>query len=82
MNTQPMDCLSVLGLLWDYLDRELAPDIDASIHDHLATCTGCTEHIAFCRSFLDMLACAPIEAQDVVIMRQRVRSAIDRAAAK
>ncbi len=81
MNAQEIDCLSVLGLLWDYLDHELASDVDESIRQHLATCTGCTEHIAFCRSFLDLLAAAPIEARDVASVRQRVWTAIDRAGA-
>ncbi|MEO5510393.1 MAG: zf-HC2 domain-containing protein [Longimicrobiales bacterium] len=78
MKVTTMDCLHVVRQLWDYLDRETTPDADASIRHHLATCTGCTEHVEFCRSFLQTLRAAPISQADLAVARDRIRAAISR----
>jgi mycothiol system anti-sigma-R factor len=51
-----MECEDVVGLLWEYLDQELAPEEAAAIRAHLSYCAGC--YPAYCcdRAFLQLLA--------------------------
>ncbi len=80
--TPPLDCLTVVHLMWDFLDRELPDQRLDEIRQHLATCTGCRSHVDFCRSFLQQLRSAPLETRDVDALRGRVREALRAEAAR
>ena len=70
-----MDCEAVVRELWDWLDGELPADRWDDIRAHLATCEGCSEHVAFARSFLQQVG-APADDGDLAALRDRVRGAL------
>ena len=76
MTAPTIDCLSVVHQMWDFLDRELPADRWNQVREHLATCTGCREHVEFCRSFLERVRDVPVEALEVEALRARVREAL------
>ena len=72
----PLDCLTVVHLMWDFLDHELSGERWEEVRVHLATCTGCRAHVEFCRSFLTRLRDVPIDAHEIEDLRGRVRQAL------
>jgi len=46
------------------------------VRAHLATCTGCREHVEFCRSFLERIRDVPVAELEVAALRERVRGAL------
>ena len=75
-NMPPLDCEAVVRELWDWLDDELPADRWTAIQDHLASCTGCSEHVAFARTFLTKVTTPPSSEPDVQALKYRVRMAI------
>jgi hypothetical protein len=51
-----MHCEEVLRRLWEYLDREIEPEVSLSMREHLVSCSSC--YPAYCcdRAFLELLA--------------------------
>lgn len=78
MSTQTLDCLTVVRQLWDYLDHELPPERWEGIRHHLGTCTGCREHVEFCRSFLLRVTQIPLDAGEVEALQARVLASLRR----
>jgi anti-sigma factor RsiW len=76
MTSQPLDCLTVVKELWDYLDGELLPERAAQIREHLATCTGCHSHVEFCRSFVSRVPEMPVSDSETSELRTRVLAAL------
>ncbi|MEO7964222.1 MAG: anti-sigma factor [Gemmatimonadaceae bacterium] len=76
MTVPPLDCLTVVHLMWDFLDHELPAERLDEVRMHLATCTGCRSHVDFCRSFLERLRAVPVDATEVDVLRGRVREAL------
>ena len=76
MTTQPLDCLTVVKELWDYLDGELMPERAAQIREHLATCTGCHSHVEFCRAFVARVPEIPVSDDEAALLRKRVLAAL------
>jgi anti-sigma factor RsiW len=76
MTPPPIDCLHVVHQMWDYLDKELPAERWEEVRAHLATCTGCREHVEFCRSFLERIRDVPVEELEVAALRERVRGAL------
>ncbi len=50
-----MNCRECTERLYEYLDRELTPELEQEIHDHLVTCPPCGEHFDFEKLFLTFL---------------------------
>ncbi|HET7789281.1 MAG TPA: mycothiol system anti-sigma-R factor [Gemmatimonadales bacterium] len=50
-----MNCREAADHLYEYLDRELTPDVQAQIKEHLAHCPPCGQHFDFEQSFLKFL---------------------------
>ena len=48
-----LDCMHVVGRLWDYLDGRVAEDEREQIVAHLAWCSDCSSHYRFEESFLN-----------------------------
>lgn len=78
MTIAPIDCHSAMRELWDYLDDELPAERTEQIRAHLATCTGCHEHMQFCRAFLQQIELPVVPAAAVANLRERVRAALRR----
>ena len=76
MTIAPIDCRSAMRELWDYLDNELPADRTEQIRAHLATCTGCDEHMQFCRAFLQQIELPTVSTAAVAVLRDRVRDAL------
>lgn len=72
----PIDCRSAMRELWDYLDDELPADRTEQIRLHLSTCTGCREHMLFCRDFLSQIDLPVVSSDAVSSLRARVQSAL------
>jgi hypothetical protein len=73
--TAKLSCGEVVREIWDWLDREQSRERWSQIESHLATCTGCTEHVDFARGFLQKVHDAP-PTGDVTALRERVRDAL------
>ena len=50
-----MNCRECVEHLYEYLDRELTPELEREIRQHLIECTPCDEHYDFEKLFLDFL---------------------------
>ena len=50
-----LDCEEAMELLYDYLKRELTPDLVPEVREHLERCRDCAGHARFEESFLLML---------------------------
>jgi mycothiol system anti-sigma-R factor len=47
-----MNCRECKEYLYEYLDRELTPEVEAEIRNHLVDCPPCGEHFDFEKVFL------------------------------
>ena len=50
-----MNCRECVEHLYEYLDRELTPDLEREIKQHLDECTPCEEHFDFEAAYLKFL---------------------------
>lgn len=50
-----MSCTEVLERIYEYLDGELTPDVEAHIREHLAMCRKCYPHFRHEEVFLRFL---------------------------
>jgi anti-sigma factor (TIGR02949 family) len=73
-----LSCGEVVREIWDWLDREQDRERWEQIESHLATCTGCTEHVDFARRFLKKVHDAP-PTGDLTALKARVRDALSKA---
>jgi anti-sigma factor (TIGR02949 family) len=48
-------CREAVERLYEYLDRELTPELRAEVERHLNDCAGCFHHFEFERAFLRFL---------------------------
>jgi anti-sigma factor RsiW len=79
----PIDCETAVRRLWDYLDGRLPRMTHAEVEAHLASCELCPPHFAFAREMRKALSATstPVSGDDEVRLRDRVREALERAAA-
>lgn len=50
-----MNCREILDHLYEYLDKELTPDVEAKVRAHLEECPPCHDCADFERAFLTFL---------------------------
>jgi mycothiol system anti-sigma-R factor len=50
-----MNCRECKEHLYEYLDRELTPEVEHDIREHLVECPPCGEHFDFEKLFLQFL---------------------------
>ncbi len=50
-----IDCREAVERLYEYLDKELTPEVTAEVQHHLRSCAGCFRHFEFERVFLRFL---------------------------
>jgi anti-sigma factor (TIGR02949 family) len=50
-----LDCQEAMAHLYDYLKREITPDLAAEVRRHLERCRDCFHHARFEENFLIML---------------------------
>jgi anti-sigma factor RsiW len=78
----PIDCVTAVRRLWDYLDGRLSSAAHEEVEAHLATCAKCPPHFAFAERMKASLAAAAVPAisdHEEASLRARVRSALARA---
>jgi mycothiol system anti-sigma-R factor len=46
------DCRKALEHLYEYIDRELTPEVEREVRDHLARCRDCYPQFEFEQAFL------------------------------
>lgn len=79
MPVSPLSCAEVVRQLWDWLDQELDQPRWLAIQHHLVGCTGCSEHVAFARRFLERARDGNPESGDNLnALRERLREALAR----
>jgi anti-sigma factor RsiW len=76
------DCLAVVRAMYDYLDEELTTERVEAMKGHLATCTGCREHVEMARGFLARLSSLPVDDGECAALAERVRAALRREGAR
>lgn len=47
-----MNCREAFDRLYEYLDRELTPEVEAKVREHLHDCRPCVEHFDAEQAFL------------------------------
>jgi anti-sigma factor (TIGR02949 family) len=52
---EPIDCHEAAERLYEFLDGELTPDLEAAIRQHLEWCAGCFGLYDFERAYLRFL---------------------------
>lgn len=52
---RPINCRDAVEHIYEYLDRELTPDVQAEVERHLKGCIECGRHLEFERAFLRFL---------------------------
>jgi anti-sigma factor (TIGR02949 family) len=50
-----IDCREAVDRLYEYLDRELTPELRSEVEHHLDACAGCFRYFEFERAFLKFL---------------------------
>ena len=50
-----IDCRQAVERLYEYLDRELTPELRSEVERHLNACAGCFRYFEFERAFLKFL---------------------------
>lgn len=75
---EPIDCLTAVQRLWDYLDEELDATRMAEVAAHVERCSACREHLQFARTFLSALSASQTAVPDAAALRTRVVEALRR----
>lgn len=55
MSEHEMDCDDCLEHLYEYLDRELTPEVERQIRQHLQECPPCGQQADFEQAFLKFI---------------------------
>jgi mycothiol system anti-sigma-R factor len=50
-----MNCREALDHVYEYLDKELTPEVERAVREHLEACQPCGQHFDFEDSFLRFL---------------------------
>ena len=50
-----LECREAIERLYEYLDRELTPEVREEVERHLRMCGDCVKHFEFERAFLRFL---------------------------
>lgn len=77
-NQAELDCAGARERLFDFLDRELGPEVEAMIQAHLEKCGHCFREADFERRFLETLQAARDADVCPAKLRSRVREALRR----
>ena len=51
-----MNCREAVERLYEYLDRELTPEAEREVRQHLEACRPCGQHFDFEQAFLKFVA--------------------------
>lgn len=81
MHQEPggLSCQEAAGRLFEWLDRELEPELGARVGEHLETCARCYPWLVFERSFRAAVAGAARVDRAPAALRQRVLSQLEEA---
>ncbi len=72
----PIDCVTAVRRLWDYLDRRLTAPRAEEVEAHLAVCEQCPPHFLFARELQSALAGSTPPSDSVNDDRLRARIAL------
>lgn len=76
MKGEMLDCDAVMRQLWDYLDGELTPELEAAVRAHLTICKRCFPQHNFEETFLKALAASRREHSRPDAVKARVLAAL------
>jgi anti-sigma factor (TIGR02949 family) len=68
----PIDCHEAVQRLYEFLDGELTPDLEAAIRHHLRLCAGCFGLYDFERAYLRFLEARTRAVGAPAPVRQRI----------
>lgn len=83
LKPSPIDCLTAVRRLWDYLDGRLTPIAHDEVEAHLATCELCPPHFLFAERMKRSLAHSAMPAisgEEEERLRARIHGALSRVA--
>ena len=72
----PVDCLTALRELWDFLDGELTPERIEAIRGHIRICARCFPHYEFEKTFLEAIAATKPDCSAPDRLKSRVAAAL------
>ena len=73
---ESIDCREAHARLYDYLKRELTPEVEAEMRAHLDRCRPCFTHMRFEANFLLMLETRARRCGCPGTLRARILSAL------
>ena len=74
----PLSCQETFRRINDYVDRELAPEEQSLVEDHLRECANCAARFDFESRLLDDLRAKLNRIKVPPTLRDRVAQALDR----
>jgi anti-sigma factor (TIGR02949 family) len=77
-----LGCETVMRRLWDYLDGALTEERMREIREHLDACEHCHPQADFRRAFQRAVSASSVEAGDVSVLQERIRTALRAAAGR
>lgn len=76
---EPVDCVTALRQLWDYLDGELTDERLETIRRHIDICSRCFPNYDFEKTFLEAIAATRPECRAPERLRDRIEAALKHA---
>lgn len=71
-----MNCNEAAARMYEYLDRELTPEVALEIQRHLEACRACYDHFEFQRAFLELLALRGSAIRAPKELRRRIEESL------
>ena len=75
-SSPPVDCVTALRQLWDFLDEELTPERLEAIRRHIDICSRCFPSYDFEKTFLEAIAATRPECRAPERLKDRVEAAL------
>ena len=74
--SQPVNCVTALRQLWDYLDGELTSERLEAIRKHIEICSRCFPSYDFEKMFLEAISATRPECRAPERLRDKIEAAL------
>ena len=76
MLQRTLECTTVAGQIWEFMDGELPTERTSAVRLHLDGCTGCSAQLEYRRAFLDAIHASIGSRKTPPALRERVLTAL------